>query len=418
MKGQNNDSKSRRFTLEERPDWRWWVTPKPLYDRPIHRWHVFPHSFSSELVKTLIDEWRLKPQDLILDPFVGAGTTLLAAKEKQIPAVGYDLSPLSVFVARTKLANYKLPDLEGIWRRLKKSIESAKWNGTQRSYPDLVRRALPGGLLAAFDGTDRLIDSLTCSRRQKDFFRLVLIAIIPDFSRAVATGGWLKWRDHGPNVRSFARQFTNRVESMLTDVCKNGWPRGAHWQVIRADARRLPDCDNTYTAVITSPPYPNRHDYTRVFGVELMFGFLNWAQTRDLRYQSFHSHPEAHPDRPGLDGYEQPISLKRAIGKIRSNGADERVSEMLSSYFLDMYLSLREVERVCKPGARIAFVVGNAQYSGVRIEVDKLTAEVGEHAGLKCEKLVVARYRGNSAQQMGRFGRRLSRESVVVFTKP
>jgi len=72
---------------------------------------------------------------------------------------------------------------------------------------------------------------------------------------------------------------------------------------------------------------------------------------------------------------------------------------------------------VCKRKARIAFVVGNAQYSGLAIPVDELTAELGEQAGLKCDKLVVARYRGNSAQQMGKYGRKPSRESVVLFQK-
>lgn len=91
---------------------------------------------------------------------------------------------------------------------------------------------------------------------------------------------------------------------------------------------------------------------------------------------------------------------------------------MLEGYFQDMYLCLRELRRVCKSGARIAFVVGNAQYCGEPILVDELTAEVGEQAGLTCEKLVVARYRGNSAQQMGQFGRKPSRETVVIFRNP
>ncbi len=91
---------------------------------------------------------------------------------------------------------------------------------------------------------------------------------------------------------------------------------------------------------------------------------------------------------------------------------------MIEGYFLDLYLSLREVQRVCSPKARSAFVVGNAQYQGVPIAVDELTAEVGEQAGLTCEKILVARYRGNSAQQMGKYGRNPSRESVVVFRRP
>lgn len=62
--------------------------------------------------------------------------------------------------------------------------------------------------------------------------------------------------------------------------------------------------------------------------------------------------------------------------------------------------------------------MGNAQYRGVPIAVDELTAEIGEQAGLRCDKLIVARYRGNSAQQMGKYGRNPSRESVVVFRRP
>ncbi len=90
---------------------------------------------------------------------------------------------------------------------------------------------------------------------------------------------------------------------------------------------------------------------------------------------------------------------------------------MLDGYFLDMYLSLRELRRVCRDGARLALVVGNAQYCGESILVDEMVAEVGEKAGLACEKLMAVRYRGNSAQQMGKFGRNPSRESVVVFRK-
>jgi len=88
---------------------------------------------------------------------------------------------------------------------------------------------------------------------------------------------------------------------------------------------------------------------------------------------------------------------------------------MVEGYFLDMYLCLREIRRVCRAGAKIACVVGNAQYCGEPILVDELTAEVGEQAGLTCKKIVVVRWRGNSAQQMGRYGRRPSRESIVIF---
>ncbi len=403
------------FTVENRRDWRWWVTPKPLAGKPIHRWYVFPHSFTSELVHALIDEWGLTPNDQILDPFVGAGTTLLAAKEKGIPAAGFDLSPLAVLATNVKVTNHDVARLKKLWSRLCRRVDPTRWNGAAKDYPDLVREALPGKLLGAFDALDRAIGSLDATEKERDFFRLALLATIPKYSRAVAEGGWLKWVDRRNGVSTLPTVFADHVGMMLDDLGRTQVRRGTSWCAALADARSLSDAAGAYSAVITSPPYPNRHDYTRVFGIELMFGFLDWEQTRQLRYQSFHSHPEARPSRPNANGYVQPRRLARAVAHIRRKEKDPRVSKMIEGYFLDLYLSLREVQRVCSPKARSAFVVGNAQYQGVPIAVDELTAEVGEQAGLTCEKLLVARYRGNSAQQMGKYGRNPSRESVVMF---
>ncbi len=365
----------------------------------------------------LIEEWGLGPKDHILDPFVGAGTTILAAKEKRVPASGYDLSPLAVHAARTKIEDYNLPRLEDAWDAFKLDIDPASWNGASKVYPALVMKALPGRLLGAFDALARQIDRAPCTSAERKFFRLALLASLPRYSRAMATGGWLKWVDRRTRVKSLAAELTRRVEDMLADLRLRRLPSGSHWRVKLADARQLPERGPVYSAVITSPPYPNRHDYTRVFGVELMFGFLNWQETRKLRYQSFHSHPEARPQRPQTTEYVKPTTLKRVISRLNKKGIDQRISRMLEGYFVDMYLCLQEIKRVCQPGARIALVVGNARYGGEPIFVDELTAEVGEQAGLTCEKLLVTRYRGNSAQQMGAYGRNPSRESLVIFRK-
>jgi len=406
-----------RVAFEERREWQWWVTPKPLAAKPIHRWYVFPHSFTSELVHALIEEWHLTPEATILDPFVGAGTTLLAAKEKGIPAAGYDLSPLAVLATQVKIADYDTDRLRGLWSRLCAGIHASRCDGTSRAYPDFVRTALPAKILGAFDAMDRAIAALDATSAERHFFKLALLSTMRQHSRAMANGGWPRWVDRRSSPRRVIADFSQRVNLMIADLERaSAHPRRrSYWRVGRADARLLPDAPAVYSAVITSPPYPNRHDYTRVFGVELMFAFLDWEQTRQLRYQSFHSHPEARPVRPEATGYVEPRGVARAIALIRRREKDLRVTRMIEGYFLDLYLSLRELRRVCKRGARVALVVGNAQYRGIPLAVDKLAGEVGEQAGLTCERLLVARYRGNSAQQMGRYGRRPSRESVVVF---
>ena len=202
---------------------------------------------------------------------------------------------------------------------------------------------------------------------------------------------------------------------MLSDLAHVKTRRGGHWEACKADSRNLPIRASSCSAAITSPPYPNRHDYTRVFGIELMFDFLNFEENQSLRHQSFESHPESRPERPlaKIKDYKSPQRLEKSIRKLE----DGRMRRMLRGYFLDMHLCLREVARVCRTGAKSAFVVGNAQYSGQPILVDEFTAELGERVGLCCREIRAVRWRGNSSQQMGKYGRQASRESIVIFEK-
>ena len=401
-----------KYRLTESAGWKHWVTPKVARDRAIHRWYLLPHSFTGDLIHALVDEWELDERDNILDPFAGAGTTLIAAKERGVRCSGYDLSPLAVLASNTKTAVFCRERLESAWVTLKTSLGPSNGGGVRRTYAELVRKALPEGRLHEFDTIAGRIGEIDCLPSERDFFRLALISVIPRFSHAVANGGWLRWSPHDAGADTVADSFKARVEMMLSDV-RDAGSCSDSWKARIADARSLPDRDATYTAVITSPPYPNRHDYTRIFGVELMFAFLDWEQTRKLRYQSFHSHPEARPERPPADEYESPEALESSIRDL----SDKRIQRMLRGYFLDMYLCLREVTRVCSGGAKVAVVVGNARYGGKAIHVDEYTAELGERTGLVCREIRVVRWRGNSAQQMGRYGRTASRESVVMFDK-
>ena len=402
------------WQVTEQAEWKHWVTPRIAKEKTVHRWYLFPHSFTGDLVHALIHEWGLNGQDRILDPFAGSGTTLLAAKEMGVRSDGYDLSPLAVLASNTKTVTFSRQRLKKLWQTLQRALRSGRKARMGRAYPDLVHKALPEGRLEALDTIATGIESISCSSSERDFFRLALISIIPRFSHAVANGGWLRWLNQGAGAENVTIFFKERVEMMLSDVCDSAFQGNRYWKTRVADARVMPAPDAVYSAVITSPPYPNRHDYTRIFGVELMFAFHNWEANRALRYQTLHSHPEARPNRPPARRYKPPKALNGSISDL----PDKRMQCMLEGYFLDMYLCLCEVARVCRKGAKAAFVVGNTQYDGTAILVDEFTAEIGERAGLACKEIRAVRWRGNSAQQMGKYGRMASRESVVMFEKP
>ena len=70
------------------------------------------------------------------------------------------------------------------------------------------------------------------------------------------------------------------------------------------------------------------------------------------------------------------------------------------------------------PGAKVALVVTNVRFEGELLPVDLVLSEIAEAAGFRVEEIIVARYKGNSSQQMGKYGRVPVRESVVVWSKP
>ena len=404
--------------LKPRPELAPWVTRKPLLSKPIHRWFTFPHSFTSELVHFLIDDWGLSKEDTLIDPFVGAGTTILAAKERNIPATGYDISPLAAFVSRVKSTHYNdLRLLTSAAKELNARISETNQSTCTFMYPPIVKRALPGQLLPTLVNCREEIDRLPYSETEKNFMMLALLGTLPRYSRARPSGGWLKWSPNSSRSSSFRRALSQRLREMTSDLKTTNLSPENNWSAKVADARSIPDSAGSYSGMITSPPYPNRHDYTRVFCIELLFAFLDTDQLRSLRKQTLESHPEAKPDRRASPEYAPPEALTDTLRRIKRHGIDPRVLRMLDGYFRDMYLFLSEAQRVCKAGGRIALVVGNTQYAGVQVLVDHLIVSIGESIGLHCESLSVVRLRGNSAQQMAKFGRQPSRETLITFRR-
>ena len=62
-----------------------------------------PAPFPTELPRRLIRLYT-KPGDLVLDPFMGAGATAVAAVQEDRHYVGYDISPEYCEMARERIA--------------------------------------------------------------------------------------------------------------------------------------------------------------------------------------------------------------------------------------------------------------------------------------------------------------------------
>src|SRR5690349_20830266 len=66
-----------------------------------HGYYKYPARFSPKFVRAVIETFT-KPGDLVLDPHVGGGTTLVEALASGRDAIGVDISELAEFVANVK----------------------------------------------------------------------------------------------------------------------------------------------------------------------------------------------------------------------------------------------------------------------------------------------------------------------------
>jgi len=78
-----------------------------------HNFYRYPARFSPKFVREVIELFS-KPGDVILDPFVGGGTTLVEALSSNRHSIGFDVSPIASFVSQAKTSLLSDEDIEKI----------------------------------------------------------------------------------------------------------------------------------------------------------------------------------------------------------------------------------------------------------------------------------------------------------------
>ena len=195
-----------------------------------------------------------------------------------------------------------------------------------------------------------------------------------------------------------------------------------------------------FAAVITSPPYANRYDYTRTYALELAYLGVgddifrlrqtllsctveNRSKAEELRefYASigqqarWQSIVDVIRGNAVLCEINEALALRNRRGDINNAG----VLTMIDQYFTELTFVYAELYRTCRRGAHVAFVNDNVRYAGEIIPVDLLSTELAEAVGFEPLKVyVLPQRKGNSSQQMGEHGRDELRKCIYVWEKP
>jgi hypothetical protein len=419
-------------------------------DRAVHDWYRFVLSFPPHLVRTYLDRFGIGPGQSVLDPFCGTGTTLVECKKLGIASVGLERNPMAAFACRIKLDWDAAPErllahatqlaasvraglkLEGIDDDLSRPLFArTSGNGFTklRDLPAAAKALLlrdsisPLPLhktLALLDAIEKSGDPSFCGHE-----KLALASVAVSDASNLAFGPEVGVGRPKADAAVIA-PWLGAVGGIASDLGEMRHRESVPATVRLADARDLSAAltPNSIDAVITSPPYPNEKDYTRTTRLEsVILGLIcNKAELRTLKQELVRSNTRSvyksdEDDRIVADNREiQRIAAaieQRRIELGKTSGFERLYARVTRLYFGGMARHLANLRSCLRPGARLAYVVGDqASYLRVMIRTGTILAGLAQDLGYRVEGIDLFRTRRATAT------RAALREEVVILCWP
>jgi len=422
-----------------------------------HNFHSFPAKFPPQLPGKFILNLT-DPGDLVLDPMMGSGTTLLEALLNGRRGVGFDIDPLAELITRVKLTpldgNQIGAASETITANAKKSLKEnsgrlkidleKRWNSETRSFVDYwFTLDAQIELIALLNEIEVLSDA-----RMKAFFKLAFSAIIitksggvslaldlahtrPHRARiALKKGGEIVYggdlladtTERTPMIKTlrspieeFAKKVQNNLQDLIAQVPEKIDPITSF-----GDAQMMPLSDASIDLIVTSPPYAsNAIDYMRAHKFSLVWlGYplegLSHKRTTYIGGESTN----------GFSFENLPSHTAEIVAKI--NQLDVKKGKVLLRYYSEMTRVLYEMYRVLKPGKSAIVIVGSSIIRGIDTITHHCLAEIGEQIGFEVPAIGVRKLdrdrrmmpTGFKTNLDSQIQQRMHEEYVIGYYKP
>jgi DNA modification methylase len=441
-----------RFCIEPRLS-RSLVSFQASKNKAIYRWYKFKEAFSPSLVEYLFNKYNII-NGSVLDPFAGSGTALFIASARGINADGIELLLIGQEIIATKrvLEEFTEDDFSVIrqwslkqpWVQSKQRISLNELRITKNAYPEQTKEAIEKYLGACQQENNRI----------QTVLRFALLCVLESISYTRKDGQYLRWdhrsgRRHGKKpfdkglVLEFNQAICAKIEEIISDVVQPEVSQPVFFSTenLQGDINlykgscldKMPILPSAkYDAIITSPPYCNRYDYTRTYALELALLGINEQELVSLRQQMLSCtvenrtknllglNPEWETAITVTDHQELLQAILGYLDAQKENRVlnNNGIPRMVRGYFYEMACVIAECSRIMKPNALLFMVNDNVRYAGASISVDMILSSFAEKLGFYVEHiLVLPDGKGNSSQQMSEHGRKPLRKCVYVWRK-
>jgi DNA modification methylase len=345
--------------------------------------HPFPARMPLSVARHLI-AGTTSHDATVLDPMAGSGTTLVAARQLGRAAVGFDLDPLAVLVARSATRTFAAAKLENlrarILRRAQNTVDQIELGETRDDLPQedqwFMRYWFPQNAQKQLFALASAVAKERAGADQ-DLAWVVFSSLI--IAKSVGASFALDLARSRPHkcgnkpvllpLTAWDRRFKTTA-ARLPFVGPSNTP---HPRVGIGDARSLPIADGSADLVLTSPPYLNAIDYVRAHKFSLLWMGHTLEELRELRGAMIGTER-------GLwspDGVPQ--ALEERLGR---SVEEDRRRALLRRYLSDLRRVLGETHRTLKPGGLALLVLGPTIISSRRTDAVRTISRLCHGLGL------------------------------------
>ncbi len=369
---------------------------------------LFPYyaGFSSAFVESTLPSLDLSRGAKVLDPWNGSGTTTIAAFKQGLTAIGSDLNPAMVLVAKAAFVSRLdveslIPLAHSIIDKLDDQVGAIEGDplgnwfhpgavALVRSIEERINRTLISHRTYTPIDTS---DSLGKVTPLAAFFYLALFRVVRRWAQDFVASNptWIRVAKSAAERKRLTKkgvykQFVEEVKSLCEhrerfpiygDTDKN------RLQLLLSNAEFLPLESESVDAIITSPPYCTRIDYAVATYIELAilriggekFSTLRRALTGSSTVQK--NSVEVNPAWGNACG-----NFLHAVYEHPSKASKTYYYKSHLQYFDSLYRSLNEATRVLASKAPCVFVVQNSYYKEIRNDIAAIVGQMTQGLGM------------------------------------
>lgn len=392
-----------------------------------HCYHTYPAMMIPQVARKLITDYAPEGKlELIFDPYMGSGTSLVEASINNINSIGTDLNPLARLISKAKTTHYDLDTIQNLLAEIQFKIGFYSESKVRNRNFDRISNHTywySEESLLKLSYLAQLIEDIEQSIYQ-EFFNICISETVREVSYT-RNGEFKRYRMTEDSISKFNpdvfKTFEIKVVRNIKGLAEYNQIKNDKYSIICDfnSSNGIPAdiiADESVDMVITSPPYGDSHT-TVAYGQ-----FSRWAN-------EWFGHKDAQKlDSILMGGRKQSLILfgdsiiVPELNEIKRKDA-KRYIEVIS-FLNDYFMSIRNVASTIRPGGRVCYVVGNRRVKDTQINLDYFTAEAFEKFGFEHNITIVRSIpnkrmpsKNSPTNKSGKKVSTMTNEYIVILTK-